>query len=838
MKLSKFSKLHINRRLKVLVLSFAFLLFAVSSVAQDNTISQEVSKLINQSTQSIISENASEAINYAKNAVELALGENDYSLAVSKLQLAKAYDFSKEYRNSFSNYWDSYVYFKEIKETNKSIEALYGIAGLFEKVHLYEKAISYYKSADSLLLFTTKTVFRVPIKYRLANSFYKEKEYNNALTFFQELKMYSIQYKDIEKQIIAVRGISDCDSKLGEYSSAISNELSLVSIFKRLNNENELACSYNRIGLWYSKSNNDSKAIEFYELMEVESLHDSLRVVIQYNRANSYVNLKDFSTAKSIIDNQLRFGRIKDYHLYYAKTLNLWALMPMYQDKIAKSVSRIDSLSRASERIYDLHIKNMLYSTIYSIYEKDSDYKKALFYVKKYNATQQQINANELNRKKELYLGFQSASFREKEYQMGNVQKKVDALEVEKLQSDQKQKEQEWALIKYRQNQNILEQKNQLLEQKRVNDSLAVQNKLFMANRAIKEKEISDAKNKIELEKAANKTLIAEKENERLIRNRKYLAVIFGIIILALVLLLLGYLKNKKLNKLLENRNKELAKLHRETKDALNKLKETQSQLIESERLASLGQLTAGIAHEIRNPLNFVNNFSSLIEELFEELEETIGEMEIPDGELREDLMEILDSIKNNNEKVNKHGKRAARIISSMLEVSSGAIADFRKSDVNQLVKDATNLAYQGVRGDIPGFSLEIEYNLDSSIGNVSLLHQDLGRVIINIVNNACHALYDKYKLDKVFKAVLKVSTKNMNTMYIIAIEDNGKGMNEEVKSKLFNPFFTTKPTGKGTGLGMSMSYDIITKKHKGKIRVESVEGVFTKVIIEIPKKI
>ena len=212
--------------------------------------------------------------------------------------------------------------------------------------------------------------------------------------------------------------------------------------------------------------------------------------------------------------------------------------------------------------------------------------------------------------------------------------------------------------------------------------------------------------------------------------------------------------------------------------------------------------------------------------------------MEIPDGELREDLMEILDSIKNNNEKVNKHGKRAARIISSMLEVSSGAIADFRESDVNQLVKDATNLAYQGVRGDIPGFSLEIEYNLDSSIGNVSLLHQDLGRVVINIVNNACHALYDKFKQDKAFKAVLKVSTKNMNTMYIIAIEDNGKGMNEEVQSKLFNPFFTTKPTGKGTGLGMSMSYDIITKKHKGKIRVESVEGVFTKVIIEIPKKI
>ena len=838
MKISSFSKLHINSRLKLYILLIVFLFSTVKSIAQDKNISQKILNDINNSSQSIVSGKSSQAITFAKNALETAISENDYSIAISKLQLAKAYSLNNEYRNSFANFWDSYVYFKGINETNNTIDALFGIGGLFKKVNLNKKAIEYYLSVDSMLLFTTNTSFRIPIKYELATSYYLERDYINSLSFYQDLKKYSIQYKDIDKQIIAIRGISDCNSKIAEYTSAISNELSLVSVFKRLRKDSELAYSYYRVGMWYSKTNNDRKAIEFYELNQVDKLDDTLRAMIQYNRANSYVNLKEFLKASKILEKELKDVRIKSNTLYYAKMLNLWALLPMLQNEIKKSVLRIDSLNSASERMSDLYIKNMIYSTISSIYENNNNYKQALLYVKKHNAIWQQINANKLNQINKLYLGFQLASFKEKEYQIGNVQKKVDALEIEKLENAQRQKEQEWKLVRYRQNQNILEQRNQLLEQKRVNDSLAVQNKLYLANKAIRDKEISDAHNKIELEKAANKTLIAERENERLTKNRKYLAIIFGIIILALFLLLLGYVKNKKLSKTLINKNRDLAKLHKETEDALNKLKETQSQLIESERLASLGQLTAGIAHEIRNPLNFINNFSALIDELFDELEETIQEINIPEGELKEDLLEVLNSIKNNNAKVNKHGKRAARIISSMLEVSSGAIADFRESDVNQLVKDATNLAYQGVRGDIPGFSLEIEYDIDTSIGNVPILHQDLGRVIINIVNNACHALYDKFKADKSFKAILKVSTKNMNSEYIIAIEDNGKGMNEEVQSKLFNPFFTTKPTGKGTGLGMSMSYDIVTKKHKGKIRVESVEGEFTKVIIEIPKKI
>ncbi len=838
MKFCRLCKLHINSRLKLYVLLFIFLFSFVESIAQDKKVSQKVLNSIKQSSQSMINGKSLQAIIYAKNALEIAMSENDYSVAISKLQLAKAYRLNKKYRESFANYWDSFLYFRTINETDKSIDALFGIGSLFKKIKLNNKAIKYYLSADSMLVFTTKTNFRIPVKYELANAYYSESDYYNSLLFFQELKKYSIQYKNIEKQIIAIRGISDCNSKMGEYSSAISNELSLVTVFKRLRNYNELAYTYIRVGYWYSRINNDRKAIEYYELNNIEKLNDTLRLMIQYNRANSYANLKQFSMASKILKSELKDVRIRNSSLYYAKILNLWALLPMYQMEIKKSVLRIDSLNSANERISNLHIKNMIYSTIFTIYEKNKDYKQALVFVKKYNAIQQQIYANELNSIKILYLNFQIASFEEKEYQIGKVTKKNNALEIEKLESLQKQKEQEWKLLKYRQNQNILEQQNKILEQKRINDSLDVQNKLYLANKAVRDKEINEVRNKIELEKAANKTLIAERENERLIRNRKYLAIIFGIIILALVLLLLGYLRNKKLNRLLENRNRDLAKLNIETEDALNKLKETQSQLIESERLASLGQLTAGIAHEIRNPLNFINNFSALIDELFDELEETIAEINIPEGELKEDLFEVLNSIKNNNAKVNKHGKRAARIISSMLEVSSGAVADFRESDVNQLVKDATNLAYQGVRGDIPGFSLEIEYDMDTSIGNMPILHQDLGRVIINIVNNACHALYDKFKVDKSFKAVLKISTKNLDSEYIIAIEDNGKGMNEEVKSKLFNPFFTTKPTGKGTGLGMSMSYDIITKKHKGRISVESIEGEFAKVIIEIPKKI
>ncbi len=210
----------------------------------------------------------------------------------------------------------------------------------------------------------------------------------------------------------------------------------------------------------------------------------------------------------------------------------------------------------------------------------------------------------------------------------------------------------------------------------------------------------------------------------------------------------------------------------------------------------------------------------------------------MPEGELKVELFEILNSIKANNEKVNKHGKRAARIISSMLDVSRSGVGNFGETDINQLVKDSAELAYQGVRGDISALTIDVKYNLDDSIGNMSVIHQDLGRVVINIVNNACHALNDKKNNNDGFIPEIIIVTKNHSKNIEIIIEDNGKGMSKDVQNKIFNPFFTTKPVGKGTGLGMTMTYDIVTKKHKGSIKIESEVDKFTRIIITIPKKL
>jgi len=831
-------KFHSISTLKAVLLILIFVSFAGISIAQENKLPKDISYNLSKSQQSIELKEYSKAIEYANIALEKAMYESEYAEAISKLQLAKAYEISKKYRNAFVSYWDSYIYFKNNHQINNSIDALVGIGILFDHVYLYDKALSYYLIADSMLLSTTKTNFRIPIKHKIANDYYLKMDYHSSMLYFQELRDYSIQYKDIDSQLKAVRGISNCYAKLGEFPSSISNELSLVSMLKRLNNSNELGYTYYRIGKWYMRMNKDKKAIEFYEMAPIDNLQDSLVVRIQYYKANSYLNIKDYRNTSIIVDNQLKSESLIKYPLFYAKTLNLWTQIPMYQGNINGSVARLDSLIKAGDKIYNLFNKKMLYSTASSIYELNEDYKNAIIFLKKADAIQQQINANNLNSRLKLYQNMQIVDIEEKKYQIGNVERRVNELEIEKLKSSELRQKQELSIYKSKQNEKHLHQRNDILEKQRINDSLRVQNNEYESSKVLREQEIKNAKHTIKLEKAENKTLEAERENDRLLRNRRYLAVIFAIIIISLILLLLGYLKNKKLNKILAIRNKELAEEHKKIEFALAKLKETQSQLIESERMASLGQLTAGIAHEIRNPLNFINNFSSLITELFDEIEDILGDVNIVDTEAKEELLEILNSVRSNNEKVNKHGERAARIVSSMLEVSSGAIANYRESDVNQLVKDATSLAYQGIRGDIPGFSLDIEYQMDNSIGNVRIIHQDLGRVIINIVNNACLALYDKYLLNNEFKAHLKIITEDAGEEYLIKIEDNGKGMSKEVQAKLFNPFFTTRPAGKGTGLGMSMSYDIITNKHKGSINVESVEGEYTKVIIKIPKNL
>lgn len=270
----------------------------------------------------------------------------------------------------------------------------------------------------------------------------------------------------------------------------------------------------------------------------------------------------------------------------------------------------------------------------------------------------------------------------------------------------------------------------------------------------------------------------------------------------------------------------------------LANLKDTQDQLVQSEKLASLGALTAGIAHEIQNPLNFVNNFSSLSADLIDEMTETINTIkELIDPEKFADIEEVAGMIKGNVKKINEHGKRAESIVKGMLQHSRGKSGEFEMTDINNLVTEYVNLAYHGMRAKDKSFNTAIRTSLDPEVGKASIIPQELSRVILNIVNNACYAVDERAKKQTGFSPEVLVSTRKEGDRFEIRIRDNGTGIPDHVREKIFNPFFTTKPTGKGTGLGLSMSFDIITQMHKGKLEVFSKEMEFTEFVITIPMK-
>ena len=263
---------------------------------------------------------------------------------------------------------------------------------------------------------------------------------------------------------------------------------------------------------------------------------------------------------------------------------------------------------------------------------------------------------------------------------------------------------------------------------------------------------------------------------------------------------------------------------------ALEELKTTQTQLVQREKMASLGELTAGIAHEIQNPLNFVNNFSEVSVELLLELKE-----EAEAGN-KEDVIAIADDLAQNLQKINHHGKRADSIVKGMLEHSKVGTGEKQLTDLNQLADEFLKLSYHGLRAKDKTFNAEIVTNFDNSMPKVNVVPQDISRVLLNLFNNAFYAVNQKQKTAGIdYKPEVTVSTTIKNGNLEIAVKDNGNGIPDAIKDKIMQPFFTTKPTGEGTGLGLSLSYDIVVKGHGGKIEVDTKEGIFTAFTITLP---
>jgi GAF domain-containing protein len=274
----------------------------------------------------------------------------------------------------------------------------------------------------------------------------------------------------------------------------------------------------------------------------------------------------------------------------------------------------------------------------------------------------------------------------------------------------------------------------------------------------------------------------------------------------------------------------------RELSNSLDELRTAQDRLVQTEKLASLGQLTAGIAHEIKNPLNFVNNFSALSAELIDELNDALKPASL-DGKVREEIDELTHMLKGNLEKVVQHGKRADSIVKNMLLHSREGAGEHRPADINAIVEESLNLAYHGARAERSGFNITLQRDLDPEAGMIDLYPQEITRVFLNLISNGFYAATKRKEAgDNGFEPTLSASTRSLGNQVEIRIRDNGTGIPLEVKEKMFNPFFTTKPAGEGTGLGLSMSHDIVVKQHGGKIDVETEPGAFTEFIITLPR--
>jgi signal transduction histidine kinase len=288
-------------------------------------------------------------------------------------------------------------------------------------------------------------------------------------------------------------------------------------------------------------------------------------------------------------------------------------------------------------------------------------------------------------------------------------------------------------------------------------------------------------------------------------------------------------IENVRLFEQVQERTKELSL-------SIEELRTAQDRLIQTEKLASLGQLTAGIAHEIKNPLNFVNNFSALSAELIDELNQVLKSTDL-DDRIREEIDELTHMLRGNLEKVVQHGKRADSIVKNMLLHSREGAGEHRPVDINAIVEESLNLAYHGARAEKSGFNITLQRDLDPGAGMVDLYPQEITRVFLNLISNGFYAATKRKEAgEESFEPTLSASTKSLGNKVEIRIRDNGTGIPLEVREKMFNPFFTTKPAGEGTGLGLSMSHDIVVKQHGGKIDVDTKPGAFTEFIITLPR--
>ncbi len=793
-----------NIYLRTIIVFVSFLIgILIGPIAEAQDVDATVDSLISKSSRFLENGDTVLAYNIALKAVDLAKDDNGYTRAVASIQLANIMQIrAMKSSEAFDLYLSAYLLLSDVGvEKNKRVkqcitDALIGSGTIYYKFEAWYKALNSFNRIPSDFSPDFHEKYSLT-KQMIIECYFNIGQYDDVIKVCNELIGHNINIES------SYSFISNSYSEMGDIQKAISNEKILLEIY---NDFDDIFNSKLRIAKWYDDINKSHDAIELLQgLLLHDSISENQKLKVNYRLARDYVAIYKYTKAEEIVKRILDNAKSKEYNVIIIKVENLWVNIAFIQKNYNTAYKRLSKYIDDYALVKDDMLRLRLYRTAVNVYEKAGRINDAYIYSKKMNVLNVGI-LKKISAEQEKTLIMQR--------KIDSYSNKILGKRVKKEIEKQKAK-----AIVYKNEKNLaLDKNSELISSRRVLFlfSLALVIVLIIVVKLYQKQK----RQRKELEVAKEKLEISAKKIEE--NAKRYRAARDDLAI-----------KNKDL----EQKSIVILEKNKKIEESISQIRAMQDQLVESQRLASLGQVTAGIAHEIRNPLNFVNNFSSLIVELLEDVKEIIEEDLKLEGEHYDELNETLELIESNAKKINNHGRRASEIISNMLDVSRKNTDSYVEVDINKLIKDSVDLAYEGVKGSRPGFDVDVNYNFDNQINKIGVVRQDLGRVFINLISNSCDALEHKVKNNN-YKAEIDISTQCVGDNVVIKIKDNGSGMSQEVIDNIFTPFFTTKAAGKGTGLGLTMTYDIITKLHKGKLSVESKEGEFTVFTIEIPNNL
>lgn len=657
------------------------------------------------------------------------------------------------------------------------------------------------------------------VRIRLANSYCFKGQYSTAAENLKAAELIFKQQKDSFNMARLYAGYGMMYGMQSRYDTAIQYYQQSIAIDERNSNLDEIARSYNNLAISYQMQSNFAQALH-YQQKSLKIAEDKNDEVMQartlLNMGVNYQNMGDtLRTEQSLLK---AIALAKKQHLKNVELYGYSNLASLYESKneLTKSYEYAMRSAELGKEMGDQGIQSTGLSKAASSLAKQKKFPEAEELGKRAiavaDSSRQPLNSYQA-------YNAMGAVFKLQDKYTEAIpfyEKAFDALRGADIYDEQIGKSYLDLSECYEKTGSYNKALSAFKMSAQISDSISSRENIRKA---------TELTMNYEFAKKQQEAKAAQLQKDATVRNRQLaLMAGLGVALLLTIVVFIGYHNKQKANALLRRQKEEI-------NDALTQLRATQTQLIQAEKMASLGELTAGIAHEIQNPLNFVNNFSEVSSELLDELQQEINKGNAAD------VRQIAADLKQNFEKITHHGKRADAIVKNMLLHSRSSTGIKEPTDINALADEYLRLSYHGIRAKDKAFSATMQTDFDPAVGNVNIIHQDMGRVLLNLITNAFYAVTEKKKLagNEEYNPTVKVSTKKLKNKIEIKVSDNGMGISQRVMDKIFQPFFTTKPTGEGTGLGLSLSYDIVTKGHGGELKVETREGEYATFIILLP---